>query len=345
MSSSASAGPAQTEKPPTADSRQPGTGRGAMELFLRNPVLGPLAALIIAIVYFSLTTSTFANADNFSLIVQQSLVVATLALGQTLVILTSGIDLANGAILVFGTLLMAKLAAGGGMSPVLALLLAVVVCTALGAVSGGLVTGLKLPPFIVTLGMLTIVTAAGRIYSEGTSWLVRDGLLGWLGQKTYLFGRIEVTNGMTLMILMYLGLWYVLAHTSWGRHVYAVGNDEEAARLTGIHVNRTLFSVYLIAGLIYGIAAWQALGRIPNADPNAYQSGNLDSITAVVIGGTSLFGGRGGVWGTFIGAFIVAVLRSGLTQAGIDSLYQDIATGLLVIASVALDQWARRRNR
>ncbi len=321
-----------------------GTGRGAAEVLLRNPVLGPLAALIIAIIYFSLTTSTFANADNFSLIVQQSLVVATLALGQTLIILTSGIDLANGAILVFGTLLMAKLATGG-MSPVLALMMAIIICTAMGAISGALVTSLKLPPFIVTLGMLTIITAAGRIYSEGTSWLVTDGLLGWLGQKTYLFGQIEITNGMTLMILMYVGTWYVLAHTSWGRHVYAVGNDEEAARLTGIHVNRTLFSVYLVAGLIYAIAAWQALGRIPNADPNAYQSGNLDSITAVVIGGTSLFGGRGGVWGTFIGAFIVAVLRSGLTQAGIDSLYQDIATGLLVIASVALDQWARRRNR
>lgn len=334
---------AQTDEAPGGQ-RATGAGRGTLEVFLRNPVLGPLAALLIAIVYFSFATTTFANLDNFSLIVQQSLVVATLALGQTIIILTSGIDLANGAILVFGTLLFAKLASQG-MSPVAALLLGMVLCTALGAVSGALVTGLKLPPFIVTLGMLTIVTAIGRLYSEGNSWPVTDSLLGWLGSKSYLFGQVEVTNGMTLMILMYVALWYCLSNTSWGRHVYAVGNDEEAARLTGIHVNRTLFSVYVIAGVIYAVAAWQALGRIPNADPNAYQNGNLDSITAVVIGGTSLFGGRGGVWGTFIGAFIVAVLRSGLTQAGIDSLYQDIATGVLVIASVALDQWARRRNR
>ena len=139
--------------------------------------------------------------------------------------------------------------------------------------------------------------------------------------------------------------WYALTKTAWGRHVYALGNDPEAARLTGIHVGRTRFRVYLIAGVIYAFAAWQALGRIPNADPNAFQTGNLDSITAVVIGGTSLFGGRGSVGGTVVGALIVAVLRSGLTQAGIDSLYQDVATGVLVIAAVAFDQLARRRSR
>jgi fructose transport system permease protein len=127
--------------------------------------------------------------------------------------------------------------------------------------------------------------------------------------------------------------------------VYAVGNNPEAARLTGIKVGRVLFSVYVTAGVIYGLAAWEALGRIPNADANAYQNANLDSITAVVIGGTSLFGGRGSVVGTLIGTLIVAVLRSGLTQAGIDSLYQDVATGILVIVAVAVDQLARRRQR
>jgi len=150
---------------------------------------------------------------------------------------------------------------------------------------------------------------------------------------------------MLLAVAMFVLAWYSLTRTAWGRHVYALGNDPEAARLTGIHVNRTLFSVYLLAGIVYGFAAWQAIGRIPNADPNAYQTGNLDSITAVVIGGTSLFGGRGGVVGTLVGALIVSVLRSGLTQAGIDELYQDVATGLLVIAAVALDQLARRRAR
>jgi fructose transport system permease protein len=312
------------------------------ELVLRYPALGPTCALVLAVVIFSVATNTFLSLDNFSLVVEQSLVVGTLALGQTLIILSAGIDLANGAIMVFGTLLMAKLAGGGGLG---ALLAGIVLCMALGAISGGLVTSLRLPPFIVTLGMLTVVAASSRIFAAGQSFPVSNGLLTLLGQRFYLFGRIEVTAGMLLAVVMYALVWYSLSRTGWGRHVYALGNDPEAARLTGIHVNRTLFSVYLLAGIIYGFAAWQAIGRIPNADPNAYQTGNLDSITAVVIGGTSLFGGRGGVLGTLVGALIVSVLRSGLTQAGIDELYQDVATGLLVIAAVALDQLARRRSR
>jgi len=313
------------------------------DLVLRYPALGPSCALVLAVVVFSLVTDTFLSLDNLSLVIEQSLVVGTLALGQTLIILTAGIDLANAAIMVFGTLLMAKLAGvGDGMT---ALLAGILLCAVLGSISGGLVTSLRLPPFIVTLGMLTVVAASSRIYAAGQSFPVSNGLLGLLGQRFYLFGRIEVTLGMLLGIAMFLIAWYALTRTAWGRHVYALGNDPEAARLTGIHVSRTQFSVYLIAGIIYGIAAWQALGRIPNADPNAYQTGNLDSITAVVIGGTSLFGGRGGVLGTLVGALIVSVLRSGLTQAGIDELYQDVATGLLVILAVALDQLARRRSR
>ncbi|HTF50694.1 MAG TPA: ABC transporter permease [Pseudonocardia sp.] len=313
------------------------------DLVLRYPALGPSCALVLAVVVFSLVTDTFLSLDNLSLVIEQSLVIGTLALGQTLIILTAGIDLANAAIMVFGTLLMAKLAGvGDGMT---ALLAGILLCALLGSISGGLVTSLRLPPFIVTLGMLTVVAASSRIYAAGQSFPVSSGLLGLLGQRFYLFGRIEVTLGMLVGLAMFVIAWYSLTRTAWGRHVYALGNDPEAARLTGIHVSRTLFSVYLIAGIIYGFAAWQALGRIPNADPNAYQTGNLDSITAVVIGGTSLFGGRGGVLGTLVGALIVSVLRSGLTQAGIDELYQDVATGLLVILAVALDQLARRRSR
>ena len=314
------------------------------EFVLRTPAVGPTLALLLAVVVFSATTSTFLNVDNLSLVVQQSLVVGTLALGQTLVILTSGIDLANAATAVFGTLLMAKLVLGGAPGP-LAVLVGIVAAAAIGAVTGGVVTGLKLPPFIVTLGTLTIVTAVSRIYAAGRSFPVTDPVLGFLGNHQYLFGQVEVTYGMALAIAMFVGVWYALTRTAWGKHVYAVGNDVEAARLSGIRVRRTVLSVYLVAGVVYGIAAWQALGRVPNADPNAFQTGNLDSITAVVLGGTSLFGGRGSVLGTLVGALIVAVLRSGLTQAGIDNLYQDVATGVLVIAAVSLDRFSRRRQR
>ncbi|EME56814.1 ABC transporter permease [Amycolatopsis decaplanina] len=313
------------------------------EFFLRAPAVGPALALLVAIVVFSASTDTFLDLDNLSLVVQQSLVVGTLALGQTLIILTAGIDLANAAAMVLATLIMAKLVVGG-VPGIWALLLGIVATVVIGMVTGSLVTRIKLPPFIVTLGLLTVLTAAAKLFASGQAVPVADELLKWLGTRRYLFGGIPITYGMTLALLMYLGLWYALTRTPWGKHVYAVGNAPESARLSGIKVNRTILSVYIVAGVIVGIAAWQALGRVPNADPNAFQLGNLDSITAVVLGGASLFGGRGSVLGTMMGALVVAVLRSGLTQLGVDALYQDVATGALLIGAVCVDRFARRQQ-
>jgi len=327
----------QTVKPPEAPARP---GMRTLAWALRTPSVGPLFALILAVVIFSVATDTFLTTENLSLILEQAVVIGTLALGQTLIILTAGIDLSNGSIAVMGTIIAGKLAMDGGAPA--ALLIAFAACTAVGLLNGALVTSIRLPPFIVTLGMLTVITAATRLYSESRSYPVTSGLLLWLDTG---IGSQGFTYGSVLLLLMYGAFWYALTQTAWGRHVYAVGDDREAARLTGIKTRRVMLSVYVIAGLLYGIAAWQALGRIPNADANAYQNANLDSITAVVIGGTSLFGGRGGVVGTLIGTLIVGVLRSGLTQAGIDALYQDLATGVLVIAAVALDQLTRRRAR
>ena len=336
--------PSESSEPadPSAGSRaRPALARGATFL-ARTTTAGPLAALVVAVVVFALTTNTFFTLDNASLVVEQFLVVGTLALGQTLVILTAGIDLANAAVMVLGTLVVARLSQDT-MPALLALLVGIVLCTAVGALSGTLVTRLKLPPFIVTLGVLSILTATNQLYASGESFAVPSGILTWLGTRSYLFGQVEVTYGMGVMLLLGAGLWFALTQTSWGSNVYAVGDDPEAARLTGIHIRRTLLSVYMLAGFVYAIAAWQALGRIPNADPNVFQTGNLESITAVVIGGTSLFGGRGGVAGTALGALVVTVLANGLTQAGIDSLYQQVATGILVIAAVAVDRIVRGR--
>jgi fructose transport system permease protein len=308
-----------------------------------SPAAGPFVALILAVAIFSVTTDTFLTTNNFSLVLQQAVVIGTLALGQTLIILTGGIDLANGAIMVMGTIVMAKYAVGGG-NPLAALLIALILCTIAGAVTGLLVTQLNLPPFIVTLGMLAVLTAGTRLYSQGQSFPVLSDLLSFLGREINL-GAVSITYGSLLLIVLYVVFWYLLGQTAWGRHVYAVGNNREAARLTGINTKRVLMSVYVVAGVLYAVAAWQALGRIPNADANSYQTANLDSITAVVIGGTSLFGGRGGVVGTLVGTLIVGVLRSGLTQAGIDALYQDLATGILVIVAVAFDQLTRRRRQ
>ncbi len=153
---------------------------------------------------------------------------------------------------------------------------------------------------------------------------------------------MRITTGVLIMVVLYLVLAYLLGQTAWGRHVYAVGDDKDAARLAGIPVNRVLMSVYLTAGAILAIAAWLQIGRSDAAGPNAAVDVNLDSITAVVIGGTSLFGGRGIIWGTLLGALIVGVFRNGLSLAGVDSLYQTFAVGVLVIAAVSIDHWIRK---
>jgi len=260
-----------------------------------------------------------------------------------MIILTAGIDLANGAIAVLGTIVAGRLV-NDGNNAALCLLFAILLCTCVGAVAGLLVSRLTLPPFIVTLGLLGIVTAATRLIAQGGSFPVTDELLGWTG-NSFVVGGTGITYGMIIMFGLYAFVWYLLTQTAWGRHVYAIGNNRVAARLVGIPVQNRLLSVYTFAAVLYGIAAWLALGRIPNADPNALQSANLDSITAVVIGGTSLFGGRGSIWGTLVGTLIVSVLRNGLTLCGIDPLWQDLVTGVLVISAVAVDQISRGRQR
>jgi fructose transport system permease protein len=304
-----------------------------------TPTFGPLIVLIVFCAVFSLATKTFFAAGNLSLVVQQSVIVGTLAIGQTMIILTAGIDLTNGGIAVLGTIVAGRLVAEQ-QSPVLSLLLALIICTSIGLASGLLVSRLMLPPFIVTLGLLGIVTAITRLTAQGGAFPVTDDLLSWPG-NAFNVGEASITYGMVVMFGLYVLVWYLLTQTAWGRHVYAIGNNREAARLVGIPVQARLLSVYTFAGLLYGIGAWLALGRIPNADPNALQNANLDSITAVVIGGTSLFGGRGVVLGSLIGALIVQVFDNGLALAGFDPNYQVLATGVLVILAVSVDQWIR----
>ncbi|MCY1136960.1 ABC transporter permease [Actinoplanes sp. Pm04-4] len=314
---------------------------GPWRTALSSQTAGPLAALVLAVVIFSATTDSFLNPGNLSLIAQQSVVVGTLALGQTLVILTAGIDLSNGAIMVLASVVIGNLATDGNVFG--ALLAGLAVCLVLGLLNGVLVSQFSLPPFIVTLGVLSVLTAAARLYTDSQSYPINSEFLTALnGGPT--FGGVTITYGVMLWIGLTAILGYALTQTAWGVRVYAVGDNPRAAALTGIKVKRVLLSVYLTAAVVYAFAAWQALGRTPTADPSGYSTANLDSITAVVIGGTSLFGGRGGVVGTLIGALIVTVLANGLTQAGIDSLYQQVATGILVVIAVAVDHFVRTRQ-
>ena len=318
-------------------------GRG---LFAHMPpvaTFGPFIALAIACGFFAFQSDRFLTGQNFSLILQQVMVVGVVAIGQTLIILTAGIDLSCGMIMALGSIVMTKFAVDLGMNAFLAIFCGLLVCVAFGILNGALVTYVRLPPFIVTLGTLNIAFAITQIYSKSQTVSGLPDAMLFLG-NTFRIGETSVTYGTVLMLLLYLVAWFVLRETAPGRHVYALGNNPEAARLMGIPARRMLVSVYTIAGLIYGIAALLLVARTNVGDPQAGQTDNLESITAVVLGGTSLFGGRGMILGTLIGALIIGVIRNGLTLMGVPSVYQILITGILVILAVATDQMSRRKG-
>ena len=306
--------------------------------------LGPAIALILACAFFSFQHERFLTLQNFSLILQQVMVVGTIAIGQTLIILTAGIDLSCGMLMALGSIVMTKVAADYGLSAPVAILCGIAVTTLFGLLNGLLVTRIKLPPFIVTLGTLNIAFAVTQLYSRAqTITNIPDGM-NLLGE-TFNFGGARVAYGVVLMLALYLATWLWLRDTAPGRHVYAVGNNPEATRLTGIPTDRVLLTVYALAGVFYGIASMLSVARTGAGDPNAGQTENLDAITAVVLGGTSLFGGRGILLGTLMGAMIVGVFRNGLTLMGVSSVYQILVTGILVILAVATDQMSRKGGR
>lgn len=315
----------------------------------RNPTMIPALVLVLSILIFGLIQPRFLGVGALSTVLKQVTVTGFIALAQTLIILTAGIDLSVGAILVVSSLVMANLAVFSGVPVIIAVLIGIALGGVMGAVNGLLVTLMRLPPFIVTLGTLSIFESLKLWYSKSESVRNVDieanaaGLL-FFGKGFNIGGASVSYGGITLMLLAAV-LWYVLNHTAWGRHVHAIGDDPDAALLSGINVNRTLISVYTVAGVICGFAAWIAIGRVGSVSPIAFDTVNLASITAVVIGGTSLFGGRGSIIGSVLGAMIVGVFITGLSLAGVDDYWQKFAAGCLVIIAVALDQWLRRASQ
>ena len=298
--------------------------------------LGPLVALVLACAFFGMRSDRFLTGDNLSIVLQQVMVVGVIAVGQTLIILTAGVDLSCGMVMALGGIVMTTLAVEHGVPVPVAIGCGIGATTAFGLLNGLLVTRLKLPPFIVTLGTLNIAFAITQLYSNAqTVTDVPDSMTALGG--TFQVGNTAVVYGVVVMLLLYVVATYVLTQTAAGRHVYAVGNNLEAARLSGIATPRVLLGVYVVAGMCYGLAALLSVARTGVGDPNAGQAENLEAITAVVLGGTSLFGGRGALFGTLVGALVVGVFRNGLTLIGVSSVYQVLVTGVLVILAVATD--------
>ena len=306
--------------------------------------LGPLLALILACAFFTSQSDRFLSGDNLSLILQQVMVVGVIAIGQTMIILTAGIDLSCGMVMALGGIVMTKLATVSGVPAPLAIACGIGVTILFGLANGALVTAIRLPPFIVTLGTMNIAFAITQLYSNSETMTNLPDSMNALG-GTFTFLGTSIMYGVVVMLVLYLLAWFGLRETASGRHVYAVGNNTETARLAGISTKRVLLGVYTLAGILYGIASLLSVARTGVGDPNAGQTENLDAITAVVLGGTSLFGGRGAVLGSLVGALIVGVFRNGLTLMGVSSVYQVLITGILVILAVATDQLSHRSAR
>ena len=318
--------------------------------FLRNnPTTIPTLVLIISVIVFGIIAPRFLGPGALSTVLQQVTVTGLVAIAQTLIILTAGIDLSVGAILVVVSLIMGNLAVNMGLPWPVAIAVGIFFGALMGWLNGVLVAIIKLPPFIVTLGTLSIFSALKLWYSHSESIRNVDieakaPELLWFGEAFRLWGA-KLTYGSISLVVVAAIVWYILNRTAWGRHVHAIGDDPDAARLSGIRTNMTLISVYTFAGLICGFAAWVAIGRVGSVSPIAFDTVNLGSITAVVIGGTSLFGGRGSIVGSVLGAIIVGVFNTGLSLAGVDDYWQMFAAGTLVIIAVALDQWLRRASQ
>jgi fructose transport system permease protein len=318
----------------------------------RYPWLSSLLVLLAVVVAFGTVNERFLLPSTISLMVQQTVIVGSLAIAQALIILTAGIDLSIGSIMIFGQMLMANLAVFvvasnvlpiAGQNPYLAMVLGVLAATAAGAVNGFLIVRFGLPPFIVTLGTWSVFMGLTLIFFKARTIQGPEmpEVMLTLGEG-FSVGPFFVTYGLLVMFAMYFVVAWSLRNTAWGKHVYAVGDDPNAATLSGINTNKVLFSVYLVAGLIMGITAIITIGRVGSASPNVDPMLNLQSITAVVIGGISLFGGRGAVVGALIGSLIVVAVEMGLSLAGVDQAYRTASIGVLVIIAVGIDQWIRK---
>ncbi len=310
--------------------------------------------LVLLVIVFTALQPNFLHPLNLMNVLRQVSISGLIAIGMTFVILTGGIDLSVGSLVALTGLAAAYVAKGGlesrfavgaateaGNPVILAFLAAIAVGVAAGALQGWAITRLRVPPFVVTLGGLTAFRGAALLLSQGGPISGFSPAYTWWGQ-----GRIEgVPVPVIIFVAAALIAYVVLRHTRYGLHVYAVGGNGPAADLNGVSSRRVIFSVYVIVGFCCGLASFLLSARLNSAEAVAGLGLELDVIAAVVIGGTSLFGGVGGVMGTVVGALLIGVLRNGLVLLNVSPFIQQILIGLILVLAVAFDQYAAARRR
>ena len=299
---------------------------------------GSVIVLFCLFAAMSLASDRFLAIDNLTNVARQISINMIIACGMTLIIISGGIDLSVGSLTALAscvgmTVLVKTGSSAAGISAGLATgLLA-------GIFNGAAVAWVRLPPFIVTLASLTILRGLALMLTGGSPIIVTSGAYLVLGRGDVLGLPIPVL----LMILTVIAVWMLLSRTSFGAHLYAVGGNEEAARLSGVRVTLTKFAAYAVCGALSGLAGMVLTARLSSAQPNTGEGFELDAIAAVVLGGTSLMGGRGSVWGTVVGACIIGILNNGFNLMAVDSHVQLVAKGLIILLAVFADQFLKRR--
>jgi len=315
-------------------------GKGAAGLWEKRPRisgLGSLLPLAVIVILLAITTDTFMQIDNIMQVLRQAAVYAMMGVGMTFVIITGGIDLSQGSMLAFCCVASGMtINATGNMW--LGMLMAVLAGVLVGFVNGIVIAYVKVPAFIMTLGSMYIIRGLTLYLTNSTQIAVNHATFKMIGQGFFLGVPVPVYIFLGVGLIAHL----ILAKTATGRYIYAIGSNEETARLSGVYVERNTIKVYVLSGISIGLASIVYLSRLSAAQPTAGQSYEMEAVAAVVIGGTSISGGEGGVLGTLIGAVVVAVIRNGLVLLGVQSFFTQIVVGAIIVCAVALDITRKR---
>lgn len=299
---------------------------------------GLILILLLAVIVLSIVSDTFLTFTNIMNVLRQVSINGILAVGMTLVILTGGIDLSIGSLMAVSAVVAASIVSESPSAAVVALIAGMLASGALGGVSGTMSSRLNVAPFVATLAMMTIARGIALIYTNGRPIVVDSAAFKFLGQG-YL-GPVPFPVVVFVLVTALVGI--VLYMTKFGRYIFAVGGNENAARISGIRVGRVKIGVYVINGVLSGLAGALLASRISSGQPNSGLGYELDAIAAVVIGGTSLFGGRGSLLGTIVGVLIIGVINNGLNLLDVSSYWQQIIKGVIIAGAVILDQRAKK---
>ncbi len=300
----------------------------------------PVLVLVVLCIFMTFLSPVFSSRANLVNILQQVTVNAIIALGMSVAIFTGGVDLSVGSILAISGIVMGKMIVGAGIHPFFAVIAAIVIGAAAGTLNGFLIAKCKLQPMIATLGTMSIARGAALTLADGKTITGYPAGFRWIGS-----GRVaDIPVQIIIMLILYLIMWYILKYRKFGRYVYSIGGNEEATRLSGINVIRHKTLAYTVCGILSSIAGIVLVAKLNSAQSIAGEGYELDAIASSVIGGASLLGGSGSVWGTLLGAIIMGVIRNGLNLMNVSSYLQKLILGLIIIAAVLLDSFRNRQR-